>query len=251
MKNEIINSLQTQKEIYGDELFEILNISTPSVTPSSGNSTKYIQNQSNNQSTLVNNIVEKNEPFFESTSLVELDKKINSCLKCGLGKTRKNFVFGVGNPKADAMLIGEAPGAREDELGEPFVGDAGKLLTDILKAIKMERSDVYIANILKCRPTNNRDPKPEEMELCIPYLFKQIELIKPKIILCLGRIAAQVILNSKLSLTKLRGKAVDLNGIKVMVTYHPAALLRNPSWKRGTWEDVQRFKKLYDELVGN
>ena len=147
------------------------------------------------------------------------------------------------------MLIGEAPGAEEDKQGIPFVGRAGKLLTDILKAINFEREEVYIANILKCRPPNNRDPLPSEREVCKPYLYKQIELIKPKIILCLGKVASNVLLNKNDSLTKLRGDVHELNGIKAMVTYHPAALLRNPHWKKGTWEDVQKVRKLYDELT--
>ncbi|MEG8946856.1 uracil-DNA glycosylase [Rosettibacter firmus] len=189
------------------------------------------------------------ENFYNASSLEELDAMINQCQKCPLGKTRTKFVFGVGNPNAHAMLIGEAPGADEDLQGEPFVGKAGKLLNDILKAINLSREDVYIANILKCRPPGNRDPLPAEMETCIPYLHKQIDLIKPKLILCLGRIAANGLLNKKLTLTSLRENIYEFNGIKVLVTYHPAALLRNPQWKRGCWEDVKKFKKLYDELL--
>ena len=157
-------------------------------------------------------------------------------------------MFGVGDPNAGVMLIGEAPGADEDARGEPFVGRAGKLLNDILKAINFEREEVYIANIIKCRPPGNRNPLPEEMEKCIPYLYKQIELIKPKIILCLGLVAASELLKTKLSLGRLRGSVFEYGNIKVMVTYHPAALLRNPQWKKGCWEDVQKFRKLYDEL---
>ena len=167
-----------------------------------------------------------------------------------MGKTRIKFVFGSGNPNADILLIGEAPGAEEDKQGEPFVGKAGKLLTDILKAIHLEREEVYIANILKCRPPNNRQPLPTEMDTCKPYLYKQIDLINPKLILCLGLVAANALLNKKLSLGKLRGEIFELNRIKIMVTYHPAALLRNPNWKRDCWEDVKKFKKLYDELKG-
>lgn len=189
------------------------------------------------------------EEFMNAKSIDELNSMICECQKCTLGKTRTKFVFGVGNPNAHAMLIGEAPGADEDKQGEPFVGRAGKLLNDILKAVNLKREEVYIANILKCRPPGNRDPQPLEMETCIPYLDKQIELIKPKIILCLGRVAANGLLNKKLSLSDLRQNLYDYNGIKVMATYHPAALLRNPQWKRGCWEDVQKFRKLYDELL--
>ncbi|MEK6553395.1 MAG: uracil-DNA glycosylase, partial [Bacteroidota bacterium] len=181
-------------------------------------------------------------------SIEELNSKICNCQNCALGKTRTKFVFGVGYPNANAMLIGEAPGRDEDLQGEPFVGRAGKLLNDILKAVNFKREEVYIANILKCRPPNNRDPLPLEMETCIPYLHKQIDLIQPKVILCLGRVAANGLLNKKLSLGQLRESTFEFNGIKVMATYHPAALLRNPNWKRGCWEDVQRFRKIYDDL---
>jgi uracil-DNA glycosylase family 4 len=188
------------------------------------------------------------ENFSDCNSLENFYDLIHNCQKCQLGKTRTNFVFGVGNPNANVMIIGEAPGAEEDKQGIPFVGRAGKLLTDILKAINFERDEVYIANILKCRPPNNRNPLPAEMAECTPYLYKQIELIRPKVILLLGLIAAGSLLNTKESLTKMRGNIYAVNGIKTMVTYHPAALLRNPGWKRGCWEDVQKFKKLYDSL---
>ncbi|NLT49551.1 MAG: uracil-DNA glycosylase [Ignavibacteria bacterium] len=190
-----------------------------------------------------------NDIFNSVNSLEEFNSLINECKKCPLGNSRKKFVFGAGNPDANLMIIGEAPGADEDIQGEPFVGRAGKLLTDILIAIQFKREEVFIANILKCRPPNNRNPLPAEMEQCLPYLYKQIELIKPKVILCLGLVAANSLLKNKLSLTQMRGNVYELNGVKVMVTYHPAALLRNPGWKRGCWEDVQKLRKLYDELV--
>jgi uracil-DNA glycosylase family 4 len=189
------------------------------------------------------------EDFQKADSLASLNDMIKECQKCSLGKTRKSFVFGVGNPNADIMLIGEAPGADEDEQGIPFVGRAGKLLTDILLAINIQRDEVYIANILKCRPPKNRNPLPEEMQTCMPYLHKQIELINPKVILCLGLVASNALLQNKSTLTGLRGNVYELNDIKVMATYHPAALLRNPNWKKGCWEDVKKFRKLYDELV--
>lgn len=189
------------------------------------------------------------EAWTEAGDLQGLNEMICTCLKCSLGQTRKKFVFGVGNPQADLVLVGEAPGADEDLQGEPFVGRAGQLLNKILEAIRFKREDVYICNILKCRPPNNRDPQPEEIALCEPYLWKQLELIKPRLILCLGRIAAQALLKTSESLTALRGRVHDYRGIKLMVTYHPAALLRNPNWKRPTWEDVQKVRKLYDELT--
>ena len=190
------------------------------------------------------------EPWISAESIPMLNQAINTCLKCGLGKTRTKFVFGVGNPKADVVVVGEAPGADEDAQGEPFVGRGGQLLNKILESIHFKREEVFICNILKCRPPNNRDPQPEEIELCEPYLWKQLELIKPKMILCVGRIAGQSLLKTNASLAVLRGKVHDYRGIPLMVTYHPAALLRNPNWKRPCWEDVQQFRKLYEELSG-
>ena len=189
------------------------------------------------------------EPWATSSSLTELDGLINTCMKCSLGASRTNFVFGVGNPNAGLVLIGEAPGADEDAQGEPFVGRAGQLLNKILEAIGFRREDVYICNILKCRPPNNREPLPEEAALCEPYLWKQLDLIKPRVILCLGRIAAKVLLKSNESLGAMREHVYEYRGAKVIVTYHPAALLRNPHWKRPAWEDVQKARKLYDELA--
>lgn len=161
-----------------------------------------------------------------------------------------NLVFGVGNPDADLMIVGEAPGFNEDKQGEPFVGDAGQLLDKIMEAINFKREDIYIANILKHRPPNNRDPKPEERQRSLPYLLRQIELIDPKLILCVGRISATTLLNKDTSLGKLRGKFHPFHGRELLATYHPAALLRNQKWKRPTWEDVQLLRKRYDELDG-
>jgi len=188
------------------------------------------------------------EPWVGAATLDELNGLICTCMKCPLGATRNNFVFGVGNPHADVVLIGEAPGAEEDAQGKPFVGRAGQLLNKILEAVGMTREEVYICNIIKCRPPENRDPLPSEMETCVPYLWKQLELIKPKIILCLGRVSAQMLLKTNDGLNKLRGKVFDYQGSKVLITYHPAALLRNPAWKRPTWEDMQLFKRIYDEM---
>jgi len=194
------------------------------------------------------------EDWEESTSLPELDSKINKCTKCRLGSTRKNFVFGKGNPSADVVVIGEAPGGDEDGQGIRFVGRAGKLLTDIWEAINFSRDDVFICNIIKCRPPANRNPLPDEIKQCEPYLFKQLKIINPSFILCVGTFAAQTLLKTKEPLGKLRGKFFDftIEGkiIKTLITYHPAALLRNPNWKRPTWEDVQMFKKEYDKWKG-
>ena len=192
----------------------------------------------------------KREEWEFSETLDELNSKINTCMKCGLGKLRTNFVFGVGNPKADIVVIGEAPGADEDAQGEPFVGRAGQLLNKILEATGFSREEVYILNILKCRPPGNRNPAPDEVELCRPYLEKQLKLINPKLILLLGKVASESLLKTKEPLNKLRGRTHDYKGWKVRVTFHPAALLRNPNWKRPTWEDMQEFKALYEELTG-
>jgi uracil-DNA glycosylase family 4 len=190
-----------------------------------------------------------NAPWGQAASLDELNAQICNCTQCALGFTRTKFVFGVGNPRATLMLVGEAPGADEDAQGEPFVGRAGQLLNKILEAINFRRGDVYICNILKCRPPNNRNPFMEEVEQCLPYLRKQIALIQPKVILCLGLTAAQNLLGVNDTLGRLRGRVLKHDGIPVMVTYHPAALLRNPHWKRPAWEDVQAVRKLHDELV--
>lgn len=189
------------------------------------------------------------ESWTHASSLVDLDSLIHDCQKCPLGATRNRFVFGVGNPEADVVIVGEAPGADEDKQGEPFVGRAGQLLTKILEAVQFTREEVFICNILKCRPPNNRDPQASEVEQCEPYLHRQLALLQPKIMLAVGRIAAQTLLRSNDSLTKLRATVHEYQGIPLVVTYHPAALLRNPNWKRPTWEDVQKFRALYDEIM--
>jgi len=188
------------------------------------------------------------EDFAQAENLDELYEAIHECQRCALGATRTKFVFGTGNPQADIMFVGEAPGAEEDRQGIPFVGRAGQLLDKILAAMNLQREDVYIANILKCRPPNNRDPLPEEAETCEPYLHKQIALIQPKIICCLGRIAAQRLLQTNMSLAKMRDRWFEYQGTLLMVTYHPAALLRNPNFKRPTWEDMQKLMKKLEEL---
>jgi uracil-DNA glycosylase len=189
------------------------------------------------------------EAWGGAQTLVDLHDQICECVKCPLGHTRTNFVFGTGNPAATLMIIGEAPGADEDAQGEPFVGRAGQLLNKILEAIGFKRQDVYICNILKCRPPGNRKPLAEEVDMCIPYLRKQIALVKPRVILALGLTAAENLLATTESLGRLRGRILEYEGTPLMVTYHPAALLRNPNWKRPAWEDVQAVRKLHDELV--
>lgn len=197
---------------------------------------------------LFGNKITLKEDWESSVDLSSLNELICNCLKCPLGKTRNKFVFGVGDPKAEIMLVGEAPGADEDMQGFPFVGRAGQLLNKIIEAGGYKRESVYICNILKCRPPGNRNPLPEEVEKCKPYLDKQIQLIKPKIILALGRVAAESLLRTKLPLNKLRGKVHNYNGIKTIVTFHPAALLRNPEWKKPTWDDIQFLNSEYKKM---
>jgi DNA polymerase len=183
--------------------------------------------------------------------LTELDEKqVSVCQKCALHKSRTNTVFGVGNPDAGVVFVGEAPGRDEDLRGEPFVGRAGQLLNKILAAIGFRREDIYIANVLKCRPPENRDPAADEVVHCEPYLIRQLEIIEPRVICALGRIAAQTLLKTSSSLTSMRTEVHDYHGIPMVATYHPAALLRNPNWKRPAWEDVQKLRALYDELGG-
>ncbi|MFC2130590.1 uracil-DNA glycosylase family protein [Bacteroidota bacterium] len=192
-----------------------------------------------------------NPEWQNSKTIDELNANINKCLKCPLGATRTNFVFGTGNPNADIMVIGEAPGADEDAQGKPFVGRAGQLLTKILEAINLSRDEVFIANILKCRPPNNRKPLPGEEDECEPFLKKQIELIQPAFILTLGLTAVDRLLNKKHRMGDIRGSLMEYHGIKMLVTYHPAALLRNPNWKKLAWEDVKILRKLYNEYLQN
>lgn len=185
----------------------------------------------------------------ENPELVALREQVAVCTSCSLHESRTQTVFGVGNANADWLVIGEAPGADEDRQGEPFVGRAGKLLNAMLLAIGLEREQVFIANILKCRPPNNRDPKPEEVQACEHFLKRQVELISPKLILCVGRIAAQNLLKVDTPIGKMRGKQFQLEdtGIPVMVTYHPAYLLRSPREKRKVWEDLKQAMRLYRE----
>jgi len=179
-------------------------------------------------------------------SLEEIAKKVQKCTRCPLYETATKGVPGEGNPKAKLVCVGEAPGAKEDETGRPFVGQAGQLLNKILAAIDLQREDVFICNVLKHRPPGNRNPRPEEVEACSPYLIRQLELIKPKVIVAFGTFAAQTLLNSKTSIGQLRGLVHKYHGIPLVVTYHPAALLRNPAWKRPTWEDVKLARRILD-----
>ncbi|MBI2339648.1 MAG: uracil-DNA glycosylase [Deltaproteobacteria bacterium] len=176
--------------------------------------------------------------------LSSLRAEIGDCTRCVLHKGRTNLVFGVGNPNAELMFVGEGPGADEDLQGEPFVGRAGQLLTRMIEAMGLKRGDVYIANIVKCRPPGNRNPEPIEIATCIPFLKKQIDIIQPKVIVCLGKFAAQTLLQTEIPITKLRGEFHDYGEAKIMPTYHPAFLLRNPNMKRAVWEDLKKVMSL-------
>ena len=179
-----------------------------------------------------------------------LAERVRTCTLCELCQTRTQTVFGVGNREADWLVVGEAPGADEDRQGEPFVGRAGKLLNEMLLAIGLRREEVYIANILKCRPPQNRDPRPEEVVKCEPYLRRQVALIRPRIILAVGRIAAQNLLKTETRIGALRGRTFSYadTDIPVVVTYHPAYLLRSPQEKRKVWQDLQRARRIYAEV---
>jgi len=186
------------------------------------------------------------DPLRQVASLDALAPIIEACRKCQLGSSRQHSVPGEGAPRAGLVVVGEAPGATEDETGRPFVGRAGKLLDDILAAIGFRREEVFICNVLKCRPPGNRTPEPLEVGACSPYLHRQLELIGPRVILAMGLPAAHALLGGHASLGELRLKLHRYRGIPLIVTYHPAALLRNPHWKRPTWDDVRIARRIYD-----
>ena len=186
------------------------------------------------------------DPIAQATSIEAIAGLVAKCTKCRLCEGRSNTVPGEGPSNARLVVVGEGPGRVEDETGRPFVGPAGELLTKILAAIELPREQVYICNIVKCRPPENRQPLYDEIATCIPYLYRQIDLIKPKVILAMGNTAAQSLLDTKQSLGAMRNRVHRFRGIPVIVTYHPAALLRNPNWKRPTWDDVRIARSLLD-----
>jgi len=196
----------------------------------------------------LNSKVSKNMSVDGTNKLDEYLNSIKDCLECPLGKTRKNIVLGMGNPNADIVFVGEAPGKQEDLQGLPFVGRSGKLLDKMLSSIDLSRDDIYILNVLKCRPPDNRDPSKMEIEKCEPYLKEQLKIIKPKLIVALGRISAMTILRTKESLTNMRNQIFDYEGIDFLVTYHPAALLRNPNFKKYAWEDFKLIRDKYSNV---
>jgi uracil-DNA glycosylase len=216
MEGALQQYLKQQKSLYGNELY-LSNEPAPLVEPKT-----------------------EKKCLIANEKLDAYNQSICNCMECPLGETRTNFVFGVGDPNADLLLVGEAPGEQEDLKGEPFVGRAGKMLDKILYAIDRKRGDgVYIANVIKCRPPNNRDPLPSEVKKCEPYLIEQISQIQPKLIVALGRIAGKTLLKMDVPLKEMRDKTHDYNGKPLRVTYHPAALLRNPNFKKPAWSDFQ------------
>jgi DNA polymerase len=183
-------------------------------------------------------------------ALAAIRGDIGDCTRCKLHTLgRQQIVFGVGNPDADLMFVGEAPGADEDTQGIPFVGRAGQLLTKIIEAIDLKRDEVYIANVIKCRPPQNRNPEPDEVDTCEPFLFQQIDIVKPKVIVALGKFAAQALLRTLDPISRLRGRVYDYRGAKLIPTFHPAYLLRNPASKREVWEDMKTVRKLLKSEV--
>ena len=191
-------------------------------------------------------------PGLEKTAdLRELREFIGDCQRCKLGAGRTHLVFGVGDPRAELMFVGEGPGADEDAVGEPFVGRAGQLLTDIIeRGMRMKRSEVYICNVVKCRPPGNRNPEPDEVAACEPFLMRQVELVKPRVIVGLGTFAVQSLLRIKTPISKLRGVWHEFRGVKLMPTFHPAYLLRNPADKRLVWADIQEVMKALNRPIG-
>lgn len=194
-------------------------------------------------------LIPDDAPFKDAETLEEVEQYLAETVLVPIDENRQNPVFGVGDPHADLVIVGEAPGRDEDKQGEPFVGRAGQLLDEILDAIDFDREEVYISNILKSRPPRNRNPKAAEVDAHLPILYKQIALIRPKILLTVGKVAGNTLLDRSSSLSSLREKEHDFYGIPLMATYHPAALLRNPQWKRPTWEDMKRLRAHYDELT--
>lgn len=226
MKPELLKYFKQYKELYDDEIF--------------------VSSIKSSESILDENPYKKTDPV---SSLTVLKNDVINCKKCSLSDTRTNAVFGVGDFSASLMLVGEAPGEQEDLSGEPFVGRAGQLLDKMLAAIDRSReNDVFICNVLKCRPPENRDPKSDEINQCEPYLVNQIDLIKPKLIVALGRIAGKTLLGVDKSLKDMRKKIHNYHDSDLIVTYHPAALLRNPNWKPYAWEDFKWIRSILEEV---
>lgn len=184
-------------------------------------------------------------PQPQKVTLATLAEKTAGCTQCQLRAAATQVVFGEGNSNADLLFVGEAPGAEEDQQGRPFVGEAGKLLDKILAAAEISREEVYITNVVKCRPPKNRNPQPDEVDICIKHLRAQIQLIQPRIVVCLGAVATKALLDPNVSVSAVRGQWFTIDGVQIMATFHPAALLRDPSRKRPVWEDIQKIRDAY------
>jgi len=225
LKQEILNELTAAR----GHLEDLLQMGLPSCYPSSGRPD-------------INSLEDRCLPPEKDgvETLEDIRLELEGCSRCGLCSGRNRLVFGVGNPEADLVFVGEAPGRDEDRLGEPFVGEAGRLLDRILRAMQLERSQVYICNVIKCRPPQNRDPLPQEVAACEPFLIRQLEAIRPRLIVALGKFATQSLLKSEAPISRLRGSWHEYHGVPVMPTYHPAFLLRNPASKRDVWEDMKQ-----------
>ncbi len=251
----IENYLEYLKSIEGNRLFISVNndshvinkVNIPHTILHNPNNTiehtEMLDNSNENDKNPIN--------WSDSETLQELYSNIKNCQKCPFGANRTHFVFGEGNPNADVMIIGEAPGADEDRIGKPFVGKAGQLLTKIIESVNFTRDEVYIANIVKCRPPNNKTPIEEEWKECLPYLIKQIEIIKPKILLLLGAVPFKALIGGQHQITKERGQVFYFQGISTIPTFHPAYLLRNPAAKKDVWQDVQLLRKIFEEKKYN
>ena len=248
---ELIVEWLKNEKILGEENIEVMNfkpeIRGKEIIDITDSKLQSVSRRTDSESQIANE-----EILSKKERLLEFSKSVIGCKKCRLYEGRKHLVFGEGNPDAKLVFMGEAPGRQEDLTGHPFVGEAGKLLTKLIASIGLRREEIYIANIIKCRPPGNRDPRPDEVEQCIPWLLGQIDIIKPKVICCLGRWATWSLLGSERvnpqdAFSRVRGKIYEWEGIKVMPTYHPAALLYHPGWRERVDVDLKLVKELLDE----
>lgn len=234
---QVKNFLQNYSRVWDNQIYLEQELAEPEISKPEQAGKKVIIPSKTTQKGITQKSPELQKYFLE----------IKDCTKCALASSRNNFVFGFGNPQAQLMFIGEAPGKAEDEQGIPFVGRAGQLFDKILHAIGLNRDQIYIANMLKCRPPQNRDPLPDEIIKCEPYLHHQLTLIKPKILVALGRVSGQNLLKRESSLSALREQVHSYKETPLIVTYHPAALLRNPRWKQNSWQDFKKIKKILQD----
>lgn len=235
-KDKVLNRLYKAVELYGELGFEYLPVKKADID---GLFAEDLRSAPVNSAPAVEREPSA-RPADASGDLKSLKEKIGDCKRCGLSEKRNNVVFGEGSPAADIMFVGEGPGREEDLQARPFVGDAGKLLTNLIVKLGLKREDVYIANIIKCRPPGNRNPEDDEVASCRPFIEEQINIIRPKVIVCLGRVAAQALLKVKTPISRMRGNFFQYQDIPVMPTFHPAYLLRNPKDKWLTWDDMQK-----------